>query len=106
MSGKIETSISLGDILAVGLLWIILIIITVGFALAVFPYSMAKFFLNRTYIWEEGRRYKMVCSVGIFGQIGDIILWTVLTIVTVGLAYPFYLYLAWNKCLNSTVIEA
>lgn len=103
--GRIEANISLGSIFVHGLVWILVSIITFGIGLMFFPYSFAKLVINRCYIWNaEGQRARLQCDLDIFSQIGHILLWTLLTLVTFGLAFPFYLYRVWNFVLNNTKV--
>lgn len=51
-----------------------------------------------------GNKYVMNCSLS-FGQIlGNMILWTLLTIVTLGLALPFYIFYMCKLLINSIEI--
>ena len=103
---KIQANVGTIDILGHIILWFILIIITLGIAAFFFPYSFSKFILNRSeLIDEQGNLRKMVCNTDIFGNIGHIILWIIITIFTLGLGYIFYFYKVWNYSLNNTVIE-
>lgn len=102
VGGRIEAQVSFGEILGHGLLWIVLIVISLGIGLFFFPYSFSKFILNRTYIVIGGQRMKLQCDLDIASQLGHIIGWFFLTIITLGLAYPFYLYKTWNFALNKT----
>lgn len=100
--GHIEAKVTFGDILGHAIVWLLLSIITVGIGLMFYPYSFAKFILNRTYLVQGGQRYRLQCDLDVMSQLGHIIGWLVLTIITVGIAYPFYLYKTWNFALNHT----
>jgi hypothetical protein len=80
-----------------------LIVISLGIGLFFYPYSFSKFVLNRTYIISAAnQRAKLVCDLDIASQLGHIIGWFFLTLITFGIAYPFYLYKTWNFALNRT----
>ena len=87
------------------LLWLILSFLTIGIALFFLPYSFSKFIINRTLIIEaDGSKRRMQCNTNIFGEIWHIILWIVITILTLGFGYLFYTYKVWNYSLNNTEI--
>lgn len=103
VSGRIEAEIRFGDILGHALLWLLIIVVTLGIGLFFYPYSFAKFVINRTYlIANNGQKLKLQCDLDISSQIGHIIGWLLLTIITFGIAYPFYLYKVWNFAMNHT----
>lgn len=105
MFGHTEANITFGEILGHGLLWLLISIVTAGIGLMFYPYSFSKFVINRTYVYQDGKRYSLRCELGIGGQLGHILLWLLLTIVTLGIAFPFYLYKVWNICLNNTTLQ-
>ncbi len=105
MGGRIEANITFGSIFVHGLIWIIICIVTFGIGVMFYPYSFAKLAMNRCYIWNaEGQRGRLECNLNVISQLGHIILWTILTVVTFGLAFPFYLYRVWNLVLNNTKV--
>nr|WP_202932451.1 DUF6693 family protein [Halomonas alkaliphila] len=85
----------------------VLTVITLGIALFFFPYSFARFVINRTSVVDNttGVERKMVCDINIFSNIGHIILWMVITVLTLGLGYLFYVYRVWNYALNNSRIQ-
>ena len=63
-----------------------------------FAYSFSKFIINRTELIDlHGVTHKLKCDVDLFGSIGHIILWIIISILTLGLGYIFYFY----KVLNN-----
>lgn len=44
----------------------------------------------------------MVCDINIFSNIGHIILWMVISFITLGIGYIFYFYRVWNYALNNS----
>ena len=103
---KIKADIDIMSIIVHGLLWIILSIITFGIAMFFMPYSFAKFVINRTtIIADDGSEKKLVCHTDIVGQLGHIVLWFFITLLTLGLGYFFYLYKVWNYSLNKSTSE-
>ncbi len=100
---KLRADIAVMDILGHMILWIFATIITFGIALLFFPYSFAKFVINRTYVVNaDGTEQKMVCDIDLFGNLGHVILWFFITILTFGIGYFFYFYRICNYALNNT----
>ena len=104
VSGRIEAQITFGEILGHAVLWLLIIIVTLGIGFFFYPYSFSKFVINRTYIVTNNQQMKLVCDLDVASQIGHIIGWMHLTLITFGIAYPFYLYKTWNFALNHTRI--
>ncbi|MCH4809742.1 DUF6693 family protein [Vreelandella neptunia] len=103
---KIKADLSILDIIGHLIVWVVLIIITFGIALFFFPYSFSRFVINRTSVVDPaGVERKMVCDINLFSNIGHIILWMLISLVTFGLGYIFYFYRVWNYALNNSRIE-
>lgn len=100
---NIKADLSILDIIGHLIIWVVLSIITLGIALFFFPYSFSRFVINRTSIVDEaGVERKMVCDINLFSNIGHIILWMLISLVTFGLGYIFYFYRVWNYALNNS----
>jgi len=103
---KIKANLSILDIIGHLIVWVVLIIITFGIALFFFPYSFSRFVINRTSVVDPaGVERKMVCDINLFSNIGHIILWMLISLVTFGLGYIFYFYRVWNYALNNSRVE-
>lgn len=102
---RLEANVGTLDILGHLILWFIIILITLGIGAFFFAYSFSKFIINRTEVIDnEGVSHKMTCNTDLFGSIGHIILWIIITILTLGLGYIFYFYKVWNYSLNNTTV--
>ncbi|WP_019028230.1 DUF6693 family protein [Colwellia piezophila] len=102
---RIQADVATLDILGHLIIWFMLSIITVGIALFFFPYSFSKFIINRSVVIDDqGVSRQMSCNTDIFGSIGHVILWIIISIITFGLGYVFYFYKVWNYSLNHTTI--
>ena len=99
---NIKADISIMDIIGHLIIWVILSFITLGIALFFFPYSFSKFIINRTSIIDGGIERKMECDIDLFGNLGHVILWAIISIITLGLGYIFYFYRVWNYALNNS----
>lgn len=103
---KIKADLSILDIIGHLIVWVVLSIITLGIALFFFPYSFSRFVINRTSVVDPaGVERKMVCDINLFSNIGHIILWMLISLVTFGLGYIFYFYRVWNYALNNSRVE-
>lgn len=103
---KLYANIKAIDIIGYGVVWIFLIIITFGVAIFFFPYSFAKFILNRTLVIDKnGASRQLNCNIDVFSQVGHIVLWSIISILTLGFGYFFYFFKVWNYSLNNTKVE-
>ncbi len=101
---QLRAEVNFLDILGHGILWFFLTLFTLGFAAFFFPYSFAKFIINRSEVVIDGQRYGLWCDLDAFSQLGHIILWFFLSIITLGLCYFFYMYKVWNFAINNTAV--
>ena len=103
---KLDANLGVGEILLHLIIWVILSVITLGIALFFLPYSFSKFVLNRTHLIDEhGVARKLVCEFNVFANIGHIILWIIISIVTLGIGYIFYLYRVWGYAMRHTTVR-
>ncbi|BCB07095.1 MAG: DUF6693 family protein [Halomonas venusta] len=104
---NIKANLSILDIIGHLLIWVVLTIITFGIALFFFPYSFSRFVINRTSVVDTatGVERKLVCDINIFSNIGHIILWMIISVLTLGLGYIFYFYRVWNYALNNSRVQ-
>ncbi len=105
--GRLKCSFSTGEAIGNVILWIVLTIVTLGLALAVFPYYLNRAVLNKTELLDASGRAigRFNCTFNISSSIGHLILWVLLIIVTFGLASFIYVYRVLRVVLNETRIE-
>jgi hypothetical protein len=102
---RVKADIGVVDIIGHLVNWLLLSLITFGIALFFYPYSFAKFIINRSVVVDEaGASRRMECHTDMFSNIGHIILWIIISLVTFGIGYVFYFYKVWNYSLNNTTI--
>lgn len=100
---RLRADIGIFDILGHLIVWFFLTLITFGIAAVFFPYSFAKFILNRCAIEDEqGYFHDLKCEIELFGNVGHALLWLLISIVTLGVGYIFYFYRVWNYAINHT----
>lgn len=105
LTGHIKADISIGNILGHTLLWIVLSIVTLGLAAFFYPYAFAALVINRCQIVDsQGRVSRLHCELSLGGQIWHVLVWAVLSVITFGIAFFFYLFKVWNVVLNHTKV--
>lgn len=101
---KIKANVRALDIFVHLVIWFLLSLITLGIALFFFPYSFAKFIINRSELIDDnGVVRQLQCNTDMWGNIGHILIWMIISLITLGFGYAFYFYKVWNYSLNSTV---
>ncbi|SDQ71902.1 hypothetical protein SAMN05443245_2481 [Paraburkholderia fungorum] len=102
----LKSDLSVGDIIGHAVIWILLSIVTFGLALFVFPYYMARFIISRTLVMDaSGARIgRLECTIDLASIIGNIIIWAIISVLTLGLGYLVFMYKIYAHCLNHTRI--
>ena len=105
---KLKSTLGLGEMVGQLLVWLLLSIVTLGLALFFLPYYLLKLPINRTLVVNaEGRVVgRLRVDVTFADILGHMLIWLVLSIVTLGLGYIVYWYYVLRRLLNATVIEA
>lgn len=106
MNNTFRCDFGIGESIGHFILWLILIVVTLGLALFVFPYYLLKAILNKTIVLDgSGNEVgRMRCEISLPGAVGNAFLWLLLSIVTLGLAYFIYFYRITTIVLGQTVI--
>jgi len=103
---KIQSNVGVIDILIHLIIWVVLSFITLGIAAFFYPYSFSKLIINKSALVDEnGVSKPMICDTYIFSNIGHVILWIIISFLTLGLGYIFYFYKVWSYSLNNTRID-
>jgi hypothetical protein len=105
---RLRSEFSVGDGIVQILLWLVLVIVTFGLALFVLPYYFLKAPINRTLVLDpEGHVIgRLQVEVGFADILGHALLWLILTIVTLGLAYLLYWQAVMKRLMNATRVVA
>ena len=104
--GRLKSNLTMTDVLGHIFIWLILTLITAGIALLFYPYALAKLILNST-ILEDRKGLvvgKFKCDLSAGSQVGHMLLWLLIIVVTVGIAYPFYFFGIYRTAINKTVL--
>ncbi|MFT5785601.1 MAG: hypothetical protein ACI9KK_000950 [Ascidiaceihabitans sp.] len=104
---KFKCEFTVGEAIGQLVIWILLSIITFGLALFVLPYYFLKAPLNRTYVVDrDGHKIsKVYVEVGFMDILGHALIWLLLTIVTLGLAYLVYWPAVIKRLLNAVELK-
>ncbi|MGR3815912.1 MAG: DUF6693 family protein [Cognatishimia activa] len=100
---KFVCEFSVGEAIGQLVIWVLLSIVTLGLALFVLPYYFVRAPLNRTYVVDaDGAKIgKLSSEVAFVDILGHALVWLLLTIVTLGLAYLIYWPAVIKRVVNS-----
>lgn len=100
---RFRCEFTVGEAIGQLIIWIILSVLTLGLALFVLPYYFLKAPLNRTYLLDRDANVisKVSVEVGFADILGHALVWLLLTIVTLGLAYLVYWPAVIKRLLNA-----
>lgn len=103
---SLKSDLTVGDIIGHGIIWILLTVVTLGLAMFVFPYYMQRFIISRTSVLDDqGKRVgRLQCTIDLASIIGNIVIWAIISIVTLGIGYFIFLYKIHAHCMNHTKI--
>jgi len=103
---QLKSELGFMDVIGHMIVWVLLSIVTLGLALFVFPYYMQRFIISKTYAYDgEGKRVgRLVCTIDLASIIGKIILWAIISIVTLGIGYLVFMYKITAHCMTHTKI--
>lgn len=102
---RFRCDFSLTEALGQLLIWVLLTLVTFGLALFVLPYYFLKAPINKTYVLDASGNAvaRLSVDVGFADILGHAILWLILTILTLGLAYFVYWQSVVKRLMNATV---
>lgn len=102
---SLRCDFSLSEALGQLLIWLVLTVVTFGLALFVLPYYFLKAPINKTYVLDANGNAvaRLSVKVGFADILGHAIIWLVLTILTLGLAYFIYWQSVVKRLMNATV---
>ena len=103
---QLKSDLGFMEVIGHVIIWVLLAIVTLGLALFVFPYYMQRFIISKTYAYDEqGQRVgRLVCTIDLASIIGNILLWVLISIVTLGIGYLVFTYKISAHCMSHTKI--
>ncbi|WP_336055078.1 DUF6693 family protein [Nitratireductor sp. CH_MIT9313-5] len=86
------------------ILWVIISVLTLGLGLYFATYYFYRAIINKTYVVNaNGERIgRLQCELGLGGMFGHILLWIVITVLTLGIGLIFYMFRTLRLCLSKT----
>ncbi len=103
---RVEVRVGLSEIVGHGVLWLVLILVTLGLGALVWPYYALRFIVERvTWRGEEGTPYRLRVEGGLVGYVGHAVLWWLVILITFGLAAPFWIYDVYRVVLSQAAVE-
>ncbi|WP_422641374.1 DUF6693 family protein [Xenorhabdus beddingii] len=106
-SFKLKSELGILEIILHLIVWLLIILFTFGLGAFVFPYYMTRFIINRTQVIDRnsGRTIgRLTCDINLVQIMGYVIIWAILSFITLGLLYFVYLYKITMSCINHTRI--
>lgn len=103
---RYDCEFSVAEAIGQLVIWVLLVVVTLGLALFVLPYYFLKAPINRTFVLDpSGKRVaRLSVTVSFGGILGHAVLWLVLTILTLGLAYLIYWQSVMKRLMNATCV--
>ncbi|MCS5422309.1 MULTISPECIES: DUF6693 family protein [Psychrilyobacter] len=102
--GKIKCNLTFGESLLFLLGWFLLLIITFGLAAPFFILSFSKYLINRSILVENGIERRMSSNLNVGGDCVYLVLWTIFSIITFGIAGIFFIFSLGKRVTNSIEI--
>jgi uncharacterized membrane protein YagU involved in acid resistance len=101
---SLRCEFSLMEAVGYMIIWAILSVLTLGIGAFFAVYYFYKSIINKTYlVSRDGQKVaRLECELNLAEMIGHIILWVVITIVTLGLGLLFYIFRTLRLCFNKT----
>lgn len=102
-----QANITIGSIAVHVITWALLTVFTLGLAMFFYPYAFGRVLLNNAYLLDENRKRigRLKCNVSLTGELGHILLWTIISLLTLGIGAFFYAFKAFGIVLNNTTVE-
>jgi Ca2+/Na+ antiporter len=107
-NARFQCDFGIGEAIGSFIIWLLLIVVTLGLASFVAPYYVLSAIINQTWVIDEnGRKLSQLrVNFTLAEIVGHAVIWVLLTIITLGLAIIVYYYMVAKKVLNRTEIVA
>jgi hypothetical protein len=104
---RIRCDYSVAEAIGTIIIWILISIVTLGLGLFVMPYYILKGPINKSFLIDaEGKQVgAMHVDVALSEIIGHAVIWVLLAIITLGLAFFVYYPAVVKRLLNGIVIR-
>jgi len=102
---QVKCNVTFGESILFLLGWFLLAIITFGLATPFFILSFSKYIINRSTVVDNGTERRMTSTLSIGSDTLYLIGWTILTLITFGIAGIFFIFSLAKRVMNSIEIE-
>lgn len=104
---RLKNDLDLGKIWPSFLVWLVISICTVGLGWIVVSGHFFKAIINTTYLVDaSGRRVaRLRTDYDVEADLGRIVMWVIISILTLGVGLLFYSFHAARSALDATVVE-
>lgn len=101
---RISCELSLASIIGHAVIWFLLTLVTLGVGLFFYPYFMFRYVVNHCYLTDpDGKKTaKLSCEVDAASVIGHVVIWAIISVLTLGLGYFVFAYKVFSYCLSKT----
>lgn len=106
--GRLRCEIELTEILGMVLIWLLLSVLTAGFAGFIYLYYAARLVVNRSQLLDSDGEIvgALKCELELTKVFGHALVWFLIVVVTFGLAAPVFFYKVLMLVVNNTQIVA
>jgi uncharacterized membrane protein YjgN (DUF898 family) len=104
---RLQSELDLGEVWPSFLVWLVVSVCTLGLGWIVVSGHFFRLILNSTIIVDgTGRRLgRLRCDYDVEGQMGQVVTWVLLSIVTLGVGLLFYSFHAARRAIAATSLE-
>ncbi|WP_296663617.1 DUF6693 family protein [Paraburkholderia sp.] len=101
---SLKSNLTITDIIGHAVIWILLTIVTLGLAMFVYPYYLYRFVINKTVAVDPNGMVtgRLECTIDLTTITGKTVIWTIISIITLGLGYFVFLYKIVAHCMDHT----
>ncbi|MCF6303550.1 MAG: DUF898 domain-containing protein, partial [Devosiaceae bacterium] len=88
------------------IIWLIISVVTLGIGSFFAIYYFYKTIINKTYVIDRtgAEVGRLDCDLNLGEVIGHVVIWILITIVTLGIGLLFYMFRTFRMCINKTSI--
>ena len=103
---RFKAKFAMSDVFVHIIVWTVISFVTFGIGLVFWPYASVKLIVNAVAITDDhGQEVgSLRCDLNVGTQVGHAILWYLLSLITFGLALPFYFFGVARMAIEKTTI--
>ncbi|HHB82668.1 MAG TPA: hypothetical protein ENK61_04260 [Devosia sp.] len=103
---RLDCQYSLTEAIGFIIIWLIISVVTLGIGSFFAIYYFYKTIINKTFVTDRtgAEVGRLSCDLNLGEVIGHVVIWILITIVTLGIGLLFYMFRTFRMCLNKTSI--